>query len=674
MGEETMREWVADNKVKEATEYTIEKNRQVYESELKVPDELERSEEEELKRHCMLDLTDEVELKNAEGKVIRNRAGYEYMKKKQAPETVNPLLWKSCIKAYHSEILEVVKGKVYTACGLACSNVTFIRGNSGWIVQDTGISEEAMNFILDHLEELLYEKIRGNIKAILISHSHVDHISGIGALVTTEETGAIEEGKIPVIVPGPWEKSRVAEHAGAGNAMVRRSAFQFAYEVEKGVKGTLGDSLSWDYIVGKGSYIAPTMEIFEKTVLEIDGISIELIPTPDTETKAHMCTYIQNYRVLYLGDNGHDSIHYIINPRGIQVRDANQWGNIFYDLAIHYGNIADVAFSGHGRPHWNTKENPSLVKNMLLEHAAAYKYLHNQALHYANTGVTINELNHVFEIPDSIAKKWYLRPHYGDYTFDARGVLQTYLGFYDGNPIHLNPLPQSEYAKNLVAYIGSEERVLELAKRDFENGKYQWVAEITNAVVFANPQNLTARYLCADALEQLGYQSENATFRNCYLTAAYELRNPKDDLYKPMSEDGFSPKTVMQDVSTEIALDHFGIALDGSHAGDEDLCFLLQIVDEEHHIVENHSVRYFHGALLHQKIEDVQKLEMFRKQEEKHKDFFVVTAKKGQVGYLECGEKAIQEHFRTNRMDLLLHLCSYVTDFSRYAEFHIIED
>ena len=123
-----------------------------------------------------------------------------------------------------------------------------------------------------------------------------------------------------------------------------------------------------------------------------------------------------------------------------------------------------------------------------------------------------------------------------------------------------------------MEYIGSEEKVLELAERDFERGEYQWVAEITNALVFYNPKNLTARYLCADAFEQLGYQSENATWRNCYLTAAYELRNPKDDAYKHRGEDGFSTKTIMKDVSTEIALDHLGIALDGSSAGDEDLC------------------------------------------------------------------------------------------------------
>ena len=47
----------------------------------------------------------------------------------------------------------------------------------------------------------------------------------------------------------------------------------------------------------------------------------------------------------------------------------------------------------------------------------------------------------------------------------------------------------------------------------------------SNHLVFADPSNTDARELQADALEQLGYQAESATFRNAYLTGAQELRN-----------------------------------------------------------------------------------------------------------------------------------------------------
>ncbi len=72
--------------------------------------------------------------------------------------------------------------------------------------------------------------------------------------------------------------------------------------------------------------------------------------------------------------------------------------------------------------------------------------------------------------------------------------------------------------------MGDTDEVLKKAQEDYKKGEYQWVAEITNILVYADPENQQARYLCADALEQLGYQAESGTWRNAYLTAAKELR------------------------------------------------------------------------------------------------------------------------------------------------------
>ena len=99
------------------------------------------------------------------------------------------------------------------------------------------------------------------------------------------------------------------------------------------------------------------------------------------------------------------------------------------------------------------------------------------------------------------------------------------MGWYDGNPVHLAELTPSDYAQKLVEYFGDTDAVLEKAKEDFAKGEYQWVAQITNTLVFADPENTDARYLCADALEQLGYQAESGPWRSAYLCAAQELRN-----------------------------------------------------------------------------------------------------------------------------------------------------
>ena len=108
----------------------------------------------------------------------------------------------------------------------------------------------------------------------------------------------------------------------------------------------------------------------------------------------------------------------------------------------------------------------------------------------------------------------------------------------------------------LVEYLGDADKVLELARADYDAGEYQWVAEITNALVFADPENLQARYLCADALEQLGYQAESGAWRNAYLVAAFELRNGTS-LYPENAGTGVGSTAQNMDVQT--MLDYMGI-------------------------------------------------------------------------------------------------------------------
>ena len=127
-------------------------------------------------------------------------------------------------------------------------------------------------------------------------------------------------------------------------------------------------------------------------------------------------------------------------------------------------------------------------------------------------------------LPKKLEKVWYTRPYYGTLAHNSKAVYQKYLGWYDANPVNLNPLPPSDTAKKLVEYLGSADAVLRKAQKDFEKGEYQWVAQITKELVYADPSNQKARNLCADALEQLGYQAESGAWRNAYLMGAAELR------------------------------------------------------------------------------------------------------------------------------------------------------
>lgn len=58
-----------------------------------------------------------------------------------------------------------------------------------------------------------------------------------------------------------------------------------------------------------------------------------------------------------------------------------------------------------------------------------------------------------------------------------------------------------------------------------DDGDYRWAVQVLNYLIFADPDNEKAKMLQASSFEQLGYGSENSTWRNFYLSGAYELRD-----------------------------------------------------------------------------------------------------------------------------------------------------
>jgi alkyl sulfatase BDS1-like metallo-beta-lactamase superfamily hydrolase len=191
-----------------------------------------------------------------------------------------------------------------------------------------------------------------------------------------------------------------------------------------------------------------------------------------------------------------------------------------------------------------------------------YGYLHNKTLNLANQGVTINEIHNQLAVPEALAHQWYNRGYHGSYSHNVRGIINKYLGFYDANPANLNKLSPSESSGKYVELMGGAENVLRQANKAFQKGEYRWVAELLNHLVFAQPENKSAKQLQADTLEQLGYQAENAGWRNSYLAAAFELRNgiPKKAKATKAGPD------MIKAMSSELIFDFLGVRLNTEQA------------------------------------------------------------------------------------------------------------
>ena len=511
------------------------------------------------------------------GKEVWNVADYAFVNELEAvPDTVNPSLFRNTLYNSYAGLFEVCDG-IYQVRGYDMANATFIRTDNGWIVFDVLMCREDMA-----AAKALMEKHFGglDIRAVLYSHSHIDHYGGIFGLLSQEDAAdaslTLEEqlasGKTVILAPEGFLEHAVSENVYAGSAMGRRAQYQYGSLLEIGETGRLAMGIGLGQSVGSTGLLAPSYEIRTDETLIIDGLEIQFQLTPGTEAPAEMNAFFPKYRALWLAENCTGTMHNLYTLRGAQVRDAAAWAAYILAAEQRFGDDTDVVFQSHNWPHWGNRE----IRTYMEDTAAVYQFIHDQTLHYINLGYTGEEISRMLVLPEKLNSVWYTRQYYGTLSHNIRAVYQKYMGWYDANPVNLNPLTPVDTAKKWVEYLGDTDRVLALARADYEKGEYQWVAQVTKELVYADPANRTARELCADALEQLGYQSESGTWRNAYLTGAMELRQGNRSEFAGKASGGLA---VRQAMTTDMILDFIGISTDSAAAKDDDLTMNLCITD-----------------------------------------------------------------------------------------------
>ena len=572
---------------KPASSYTTEINSAVY----SLLDFEDTSEYDNAVRG-LIDAPEALELTDANGTIVWSQAAYSFLDDyESAPDTVNPSLWENTRNNHAYGLFKVCEG-IYQVRGYDMSNLTVVKGDTGWILFDPLMSVECSMAAMQ-----LIEKNLGSypVKAVIISHPHADHFGGILGVMKEEDAAdaslSIEEqlasGKIPVIVPEGFAEHAIAENVYAGKAMTRRANYQYGVLLTPGVTGKMAQGIGMGQSTGTVSYLAPTYEI--KTTgetLVIDGIKMEFQMTPGTEAPAEMNTWFPQFKALWVAENCTGTLHNLYTLRGAQVRDGAAWAGYITEAVTRYGAEVEVAFQSHNWPHWGNQ----VVNEYLVNTAAVYKFINDQTLTYINQGYTSDEISNMIELPEALAKNWYTRQYYGTVTHNSKAVYQKYMGWYDANPVNLNPLTPTESAMKWVEYLGDVDEVLRMAKADFDKGEYQWVAEITNTIVYADPANEAARLLCADALEQLGYQAESGPWRNAYLTAALELRYGNQALNAAQTKSsGFALQ-----MTAEMMFDYMGIIMDKDALAEKDFTINVTLND----VNEQHVLHVKNGVLL----------------------------------------------------------------------------
>ena len=443
------------------------------------------------------------QIKAKAGNVAWDMSRYDFLLEGKDFDSVHPSLQRQAILNMNYGLYEVTPG-IYQVRGFDLANITFIKGDTGWIVFDPLTTEETAKAALDFINEKLGKR---PVVAVVYSHSHADHFGGVRGVVDEVD---VVSGKVPIIAPVGFMDHAVSENVYAGNAMNRRLFYQYGVLLPASPFGHVDQSIGKNAAVGATGLIAPTRIIeqpFEE--LTIDGVKMIFQNTPGTEAPAEMNTYFPQFKAFWAAENIVGTIHNIYTLRGALIRDALAWSKNINNAVYKFGPDVEVMFASHSWPRWGKDR----VLEVMRGQRDMYANLNNQVLNLANQGVTVNQVHNIYEPPKSLQQEWYARGYHGSMEHNSRGVINRYLGYWDGNPTTLIPLSPEDSAPLYVEMMGGAENIMAKGKELFDQGKYRHAQEILNKLVYAEPENQAAKDLLADCFEQIGYQQESPSLR-----------------------------------------------------------------------------------------------------------------------------------------------------------------
>jgi len=484
-------------------------------------------------------------IKTPDGRVVFDADAFVTATAGNAPDTVHPSLWRqSQLTAIHG-LFEVVDG-IYQIRGMDLSNMTLVEGETGVIVIDPLISAECAAAGL-----ALYREHRGDrpVTAVIYTHSHIDHFGGVLGVVDADTD-------VSIVAPEHFLDHSVSENVYAGGAMLRRGMYYAGAGLSIGTEGAVGIGLGSGSSSGTVGLIAPTLDITHTGQEEVlDGVRMIFQVTPGTEAPSEMNFLFPDRRALCMAENATHNLHNLLTLRGAEVRDARNWSRYIAEAIEMFADGTEVAFASHHWPTWG-RDN---VVTFLAEQRDLYAYLHDQTLRMMNQGYVGTEIAEMIEMPPALDSAWHTHGYYGSVSHNVKAIYQRYVGWYDGNPAHLWQHPPEAAGARYVEVIGGIDATVAKAEQFADQGDLRFAAELASHAVFAEPNHAAARTVLAEVLTRLGHGSENATWRNCFLSGAAEIHGAE---FPP----NVSAAGMAAALTTTQLFDSIAIRIDGKRA------------------------------------------------------------------------------------------------------------
>ena len=490
------------------------------------------------------------------GRVVWDMSRYDFLLNSQTYDSIHPSLQRQATLNMNYGLYEIVPDFMYQVRGFDLANMTLVMGDSGWLIFDVLLSSQTANAALSLANQHLGER---PVKAVVYSHSHIDHFGGIRGVA---DEAQVIEGVVQIIAPKGFMAEAISENVYAGNAMSRRAAFQYGRNIPSSPFGHVDSAIGKGLAAGSTGLIAPTL-VIENDYEEhtVDGVTMIFQNTPGTEAPAEMNTWFPQEKVFWAAENITATVHNVYTLRGALVRDALSWSKQINEALYRFGRDAEVLVSSHNWPRWGNDR----IQEVMRAQRDAYANLNNQVLFLANQGVTINEIHNEYVVPESLQQQWNVRQYHGSEFHNSRAVINRYLGYWDGNPATLAPLSPADSAPLFVEMMGGAASIVAKAQELYESGEYRLAMEILNKLIYAEPDNRQGKAILADVFEQLGYQYESASMRNVFLATAQELRNGTQTIVAPR---GTSP--LARAMTTSQWWDSVATRVDSSRADGND--------------------------------------------------------------------------------------------------------
>jgi alkyl sulfatase BDS1-like metallo-beta-lactamase superfamily hydrolase len=319
----------------------------------------------------------EGEIKDDNGAVVYSMKQYEFIKG-AAPATANPSLWRVSELNSISGLFKVTD-YIYQIRNFDLSNMTLIKGKSGWIIIDPLISAPTAKAGLALANEKLGVR---KVSAVIFTHSHIDHFGGIRGIVDEAD---VKSGKVKIYVPEGFFDEAISENVMGGNTMGRRASYMYGNLLPKDTVGTLGTGLGQTTSTGLAGILKGT-DIIKNLTGEsrvVDGIKVEFIYTPESEAPAEMMFYFPEFKSFCQAEDLSHTLHNLYTLRGAKVRNGQKWSE-YIDLAQQkWGKDVTSSFGSH---HWPTWGNET-INTFMKSQRDLYRFIHDQTLRLANEDI-----------------------------------------------------------------------------------------------------------------------------------------------------------------------------------------------------------------------------------------------------------------------------------------------